>query len=472
MTFYFYDLETSGVSPRHDRVMQFAGQRTDMELTPIGEPDNFLIRLAPDVLPQPDAVLITGITPQKTVVEGISEVEFLKILTTRIVQQDTIFVGYNSVRFDDEFMRFMLWRNFYDAYEWQYKIGCSRWDLLDLVRMTRALRPDGIKWPFGPDGKASNRLELVASINKLKHDSAHDALSDVTASIAVAKMIKSRQPKLFDYLLNMRGKTKVSHLLSGGQPIIYTSGRYPEEYMKTTVVIKLADSQLRSGGFVYDLRIDPTPLINKSAVELAALWGERDREKPPFPVKILAYNRCPAVAPLGTLDKASQKRLQLDMKEIEKNLEILHDSPEFIQEIIKADEILAKAWQKPLIADEQAVDGMLYDGFINEEDKIKASAVRAARPQDLIKDNFNFDDQRLNLLLPLYKARNYPQDLTPDETVQWEAFRTTRLMSGGDSSRASRYFKRLQELSANAKGEAAYLLEELNLYGQSILPGG
>src|SRR4051794_2186078 len=106
-SFFFYDLETSGISPREARVMQFAGQRTDLDLKLIGEPVNELIKLSEDVLPDPDAVLITGITPQATLQDGITEAEFLELFHKDVATPDTIFVGFNTVRFDDEFMRYL-----------------------------------------------------------------------------------------------------------------------------------------------------------------------------------------------------------------------------------------------------------------------------------------------------------------------------------------------------------------------------
>src|SRR3989344_3472571 len=275
MTFYFYDLETSGVNPRADRIMQFGGQRTDMNLKPIGEPDNILIKLTDYVLPQPDAILIHGITPQKTKAEGISEAQFAKYLTNQVSMPNTIIVGFNNVRFDDEFIRHLLWRNFTDAYEWQWKNGCSRFDLLDVLRMTRALRPSGIKWPFAPDGKASNRLELISAINKLDHGSAHDALSDVKASVAIARLIRNKQPKLFDYLLNLRDKTKVKVLVNKRDPLIYTSGRYPSEHEKTTVAVAVVSHPEGRGMLMYDLRIDPSEFIKLDPSELAAKWSAR-----------------------------------------------------------------------------------------------------------------------------------------------------------------------------------------------------
>lgn len=472
MTFYFYDLETSGTDARRDRIMQFAGQRTDMNLKPIDQPDNVLVKLTDDVLPQPDAILTHGITPQKSRAEGISEAEFLKFFMAKVFQADTIMVGFNNIRFDDEFMRFSMWRNFYDAYEWQWKEGCSRWDLLDLVRITRALRPEGIKWPFAPDGQASVRLELLAVVNKLVHDSAHDALSDVQASIAVARMIQNKQPKLFDYLLRLRDKTRVKVLVGKGEPLVYTSGRYPGDYDKTTMAVAVAPHPDGRGMLMYDLRIDPSDYVKLDSSELAARWMARGEDAPYFPVKLLSYNHCPAVAPTSVLDDQSAKRLKLDKDLANKNLKKLKASKNFSQKLIAAAEIVYPKRQPQLVIDDQKVDEQLYDGFVNKVDRAKMSVVRAAKPEELSSLKLDFTDERLKLLLPLYKARNYPHSLSPTEQGWWEAFKTKRLLAGGEASQAAKYFKRIAELSQQTRRaqEQKYLLEELNLYGRSILP--
>ncbi len=257
LTFYFYDLETSGISSRAQRIMQFAGQRTDENFNQIGEPQNWLVKLTDEILPDPDAVLITGITPQKTLEEGFTEAEFLKLFYEEVVQPNTTLLGFNTIRFDDEFMRQTLWRNFYDPYEWQWQDGRSKWDLLDTVRMIRALRPEGIEWPLEPKRSrhisehgelvapksddenakemvSTNRLELLAKSNGLIHDNAHDALSDVHATISLAKLLRQKQPKIFDYLLSIREKKQVLELVSSKdpQPFLYTSGRYSNVWEK------------------------------------------------------------------------------------------------------------------------------------------------------------------------------------------------------------------------------------------------
>ena len=117
-TFFFYDLETSGLNPRQDRIMQFAGQRTTLDFEPIGEPYNILVKLNDDTLPSPDALMVTGITPQQTQAEGYTEAEFARILVNEVFTEDTIVVGFNNIRFDDEFIRALFWRTFNDPYEW------------------------------------------------------------------------------------------------------------------------------------------------------------------------------------------------------------------------------------------------------------------------------------------------------------------------------------------------------------------
>lgn len=470
--FYFYDLETSGFNPRTARIMQFAGQRTDLDLNPIGEPDNILIKITPDTLPDPDAILVTGITPQTTLTDGVTEAEFSKYLINEICVPGTIMTGYNNVRFDDEFLRFILWRNFYDAYEWHWKDDCSRWDLLDVVRMTRALRPEGIEWPFAPDGKPSNRLEYLTSVNNLNHESAHDALSDVNALIAIARMIMQKQPKLFDYLLMLRDKKKVEALITSGQPVVYASGRYPSEYEKTTIAVMLAADPNKNGALMYDLRVDPHDFTKFSAEKLAELWSLRGKEAPYFPVKSLAYNKCPAVAPLNVLDDASAERIKIDTKVINENLKKIKAAKDFGKKLAEAAQSMKPPSQAKLVVSELEVDGMLYDGFVPDADKTKMRVVRAANIQDAGDLHLDFADERLRALLPLYKARNFPKSLSQEEQEQWEKFCQHRLMDQEKNSWAARYFKRLDELNASAgtNSQNQYLLEELNLYGQAIMP--
>jgi len=473
-SFFWYDLETSGIRPRDARIMQFAGQRTDMDLNPIGDPVNVLIKLGEDILPDPDAVLITGITPQQTLEDGLTEVEFLKLFFEQVATPDTIFVGFNTVRFDDEFIRFLLYRNFYDPYEWQYKDGKSRWDILDLVRMTRALRPEGIKWPTNGDGVATNRLELLTSLNGLDHENAHDALSDVSASIDFAKLLKEKQPKLFNYLLNLRGKNDVKKFLEANPTFIYTSGKYDNETEKTAVV-RVLHTDDSKGAIVYDLRHDPTEFLKLSAEELAERWRRTKEPDAPtrLPVKTIKYNRCPALSPTGLLsDKGVQERLKVTPEIVNAHNAILRANPDFVANVVRArnlmDDERGEQWSKEKPVPEAA----LYDGGVTADtDKKLMSVVRAADPAELSEIAGDFHDARLQQMLPRYKARNFSTELTDEERAEWEQYRYHALLDGGEESRLAKFMKRLSELAESEAGQdKRYLLEELQLYAESIMP--
>ncbi len=472
-TFFFYDLETTGFRPREARIVQFAGQRTDMDLKPISQPLDYYIKITEDTLPDPDAVLITGITPQKTLAEGITEAEFMKIFHEQAVTPGTIFVGFNNIRFDDEFMRYLHYRNFYEPYEWQYKDGRSRWDLLDVVRMTRALRPAGIKWPFDVEGRPTNRLELITALNKLDHQHAHDALNDVLATIDVARLIKKKQPKLFDYLLKLRDKQKISQLVLSGQPFVYTSGKYPGEYEKTTVGIMIAEHPNGRGALIYDLREDPTQFVELSTQQLAEAWKRRwNEEGVRLPVKTLQFNRCPAVAPLSVLDAASRKRLKIKLADIEKHAKLLTTMKEWIGRVCQALDILDQQQQTSLLLQDRSVDEQLYDAFLPRHDRDSLRLVQTAQPDELSELSSKFNDGRLQALLPLYKARNFPEHMNNEERSVWERYRYQRIFGGDDKSRAARFSARLAQLSAEPglSDQERYVLEELRLYAESIVP--
>jgi exodeoxyribonuclease I len=464
-SFFFYDLETSGFDPKRQRIMQFAGQRTDMNLKPVGEPVNVLVKLSEEVLPSPEAVLITGITPQKTIEEGYPEAEFLKILHDKVFAPGTIIAGFNNVRFDDEFMRFTLYRNFYDAYEWAWQDGRSRWDFLDVVRMVRALRPESIKWPVSDDGQPTNRLELLSFENGLDHLKAHDAMSDVEALIGVARLVKQKQPKMFDYLLKLRTKNEVAKVVSldDPQPFAYTSGRYPKGTLHTTVAYPVAPGGTSGTVIVYDLRHDPSDWAAMTVDELRQLrfanYEQRQMEGfVSLPAKELAYNRCPAVAPVGVIDKEAQERIKIDMQLVAQNLAKLRasDLPEKLRELFARQPF-------PKIDDP---DARLYDGFLPDNDRAKLNAVRNAKPEELADFHPDFTDERLAELLTRYKARNYPQTLSSDEREAWEAYRTGRLQQ-----ELPVYMQKLAQLSQQAQTtDSHFILSELQLWAESIAP--
>jgi hypothetical protein len=273
-SFLFYDLETFGQDPRRTRISQYAAIRTDADLNEIDTPVSFFVRPADDLLPSPMATLVTGITPQQALAEGISEAEAFDRINEQLSRPGTCALGYNTLRFDDEFVRYGLFRNFHDPYEREWRNGNSRWDLLDMLRLMRAMRPDGIQWPLREDGATSFKLEHLAEANNVREGDAHEALSDVRATIGMARLFKQSQPRLWDYALKLRDKRFVGGLLdvAAMKPVLHISMRYPASRLCAAPVLPLAvHPTINNRVIVFDLEGDRRP---------AGTAGRGDRTAP------------------------------------------------------------------------------------------------------------------------------------------------------------------------------------------------
>jgi exodeoxyribonuclease-1 len=471
-TLYWHDYETSGTDPRYDRPIQFAGIRTDEDLNIIGEPLMIFCKPSGDYLPHPQAALVTGLTPQQAEKDGLSEAEFIAKIHAELAEPGTCGVGYNSLRFDDEFTRFTLFRNFYDAYAREWQNGNSRWDIIDMVRLTRALRPDGIEWPDREDGKPSFRLEALTAANGIEHSGAHDALADVYATIEMAKLIKTAQPKLYDYVFERRRKQQLAPLLNlhERKPVVHVSRMYPSEYFGTALVVPLAKDPTNSNGIiVYDLRHDPSDLIELDADTL------RERLFTPTAdlaegvqrpaLKTLHINKCPVVVPENTLDDAAATRLQIDRTQHYQHLEMLNAVGDLTQK-------LNSIFTAPDYDAIDDPDASLYGGgFFSDNDKRKMDLIRSAEPEMLKTLSVPFEDGRLPELLFRYRARNWPETLNNDEQEQWLSYRQQRL---GDNApmtilNLSRFETALAESrEQDLSSEDHQVLLELEKYAQNL----
>lgn len=469
-TFFFYDLETSGFNARYDRIMQFAGQRTDDELELIGQPVNLLVKLTDDILPSPGAVLTTHITPQMTVADGISEADFCRYFLEQVATPDTTILGYNSTRFDDEFIRHTLWRNFHDPYQWAWAEGRDRWDLLDVTRLVRALRPEGISWPTKRVAETDQLITTVnlvdmAKCNGFENDNAHDALADVKALINLARLLRQSQPTMWRYLLDHHDKHSVLNIITPGQPkpFVYASGRYSSSYQKTTVATVIAEGRTPNSYLVWDLRYDPADFTSLSEAEiLSNLTADRATRRQddfvPVPIKELSINKCPAVAPLGVLDSASEVRISLSRTEAMKHYHQLNSQAGLAKR-------LTKVWRKrPAFPPASDVEGKLYDSFTPKSDQAKIRLVAAADSTGLADLHPNFTDERLDELLFRYKARQYPASLSESEEERWRKFRRAKL-----ERELPAYLSELSKLASSLAADQ-FILEELQLWAESIAP--
>ena len=474
-TFLWHDYETFGANVRRDRPAQFAGIRTDAELNEIGQPLMLYCKPAPDFLPNPEACLITGITPQLCLERGVPEREFAAQIERAFAQAGTIGVGYNTIRFDDEITRFMFWRNLIDPYAREWQNDCGRWDLLDVARLTYALRPDGIEWPTHDDGKPSFRLADLARANALAHEAAHDALSDVRATIALARLIRARQPRLFDFALGLHKKDRVAAELGlpatrqSARPFLHVSGMFPAERGCLAVMWPLASHPTNKNELLaWDLAHDPAELATLDVPTLRQRLFTRSAELPEgvtrLPLKGVHLNKSPmVVGNLNTLTPAMAERWGIDRELAQRHADIARAMPDM-------NAIWPQVYARPKETTPD-VDEDLYGGFIGNADRRRLDHLRSLSPAELAHARAGFDDARLEQLLFRYRARNFADTLAPDEAARWEAHRVARLLDGeGGAFNVDQYFAQIDVLSATADERAERILGALHEYAEAIAP--
>jgi exodeoxyribonuclease-1 len=435
-TFLWHDYETFGADPMRDRPAQFAAQRTDANLDPVGKPLTWYCAPADDVLPHPMACLITGITPQEARRKGLRETEFAARIHAEMMQPGTCSAGFNSIRFDDTVTRNLFYRNLRDPYEREYRNGNTRWDLIDLARMCYALRPEGVHWPEHEPGKPSFRLGDLSAANGIAHAGAHEALSDVRATIGLARRLRAAQPRLFDWGLEMRDQAQVARLLDPvePQPVLHSSARIAATRGCTTLVLPLALVPDRPKSvIVFDLSADPAPLIREPADVIHDLVFTAAEDLPDelerLPLKVIHGNHVPMLAPLATLKGADTGRIGLDPERCLEHARRLLPNLEPVR--AKVSEIYARPPE--LHAASSDPDHLLYSGgFFSAGDRHLMKKVLAVPPADLPRHLWSFQDPRLPLMLFRYRARNFPETLSTEEAQTWDRDRRRRLVDSTD----------------------------------------
>ncbi|MDD1618854.1 MAG: exodeoxyribonuclease I [Methylococcaceae bacterium] len=470
-TFYWHDYETFGIDPQRDRPVQFAGLRTDADFNIIDDPLVIYCKPAPDCLPNPDSCLITGITPQLAEKKGVCEAEFIRQIYHQLAQPNTCTLGYNNLRFDDEVTRNCLYRNFYDPYAREWQNGNSRWDIIDVVRAARALRPEGIQWPVNEEGRPSLRLDQLTIANGIIHEAAHDALSDVYATIGIARLVKQAQPKLYQFLLQHRVKAKVLELLqlNSFKPVVHISGKYAVDKNCLAIVLPICKHPTNTNGvIVYDLSIDPEPMLSLSIEDIQQRLFTATEDLPEgvtrIPLKTVHINKCPVLAPVSVIKPDDAQRLNIDLAVCESNIDKIKAATGLAEKLatVFSDHTYSEQDSDPDLA-------IYSGGFFSEADRQKMAKIRVMPPEQLAKSESSFSDSRLPEMLFRYRARNYPETLSADEQLRWKEFCMNRLTGrqAGAGITLDAYFSRLHELRNN-KNINADIINALDAYAVEL----
>lgn len=464
-TFYWHDYETWGVSPAEDMPSQFAGVRTDMDFNIIGEPLNILCKPALDVVPHAEACLVTGITPQHAEQKGVSEREFFAAIHSELARPGTCGVGYNSLRFDDEVTRYGLYRNFYDPYAREWQSGNSRWDIIDMLRLCYAVRPDGIQWPRRDDGVVSFKLEQLTQVNGLSHEAAHDALSDVYATIGVARLVKQTHPQLFDHVFSLRKKQLAQQALAVGshKPVLHISSRFGSEFACGSLILPVVQHATNKNEILcVDLRYSPAPLLELAPERIAELLFTRVDDLPEgidrIPLKSVHINRCPIVLTPKLLDEKVAERMSLDWAQCE-----VH------RKQLLAMDGLAKKLQAVMAVNKfdnrgKEAEALLYDGFVGNADKQLMQGIPHSSGEKLAQGVYPFEDERLPALFFRYRARNFSGSLSDEEWQDWLQYCRDKLLGEGSLEVEIENIERLLDAGTTVKGEG--VLNQLKAYLQ------
>ncbi len=470
-TFFWHDYETFGRVPRRDRPAQFAGIRTDADLNEIGPPVMAYCRPSADYLPDPESCLLTGILPQTCLEHGVAEHAFAELIQRELAQPGTIGVGYNSIRFDDEVTRHLFWRNLIDPYAREWQNQCGRWDILDVVRATWALRPDGIAWPTHEDGRPSFKLEHLTQANGVLHEAAHDALSDVRATIALARLIKTRQPKLWDFCLRLRRKDEVLREMGVGRPFLHVSGMYGTERGGLALVWPLAPHPTNKNEvIVWDLATDPTELLGLDVETIRQRVFSRAEALPEgvtrLPLKTIHINKSPIViGNLKTLGAETAAKWGLDVAQALKHAELAAQKGHTLAGMWPA------VFDRPKPEGTPDVDEDLYGGFVGNEDRRSLERLRQLGPEQLADKRPAFADKRLDELLFRYRARNFPHTLSEAEQQQWQSHCAHRLHDGaGGAMTLESFFERIDVLGEEVDERGQDILGALVDYATEIAP--
>jgi exodeoxyribonuclease-1 len=472
-SFLFYDLETFGADPRTSRIAQFAAMRTDTDLNEIEEPISIFVKPADDLLPSPVATLITGISPQRALHEGMNEAQAFAIIFDEMARPETCTLGYNSLRFDDEFVRHGLFRNFYDAYEREWRAGNCRWDLLDVLRLAHALRPEGLIWPKREDGATSFKLEHLAEANGVRIGDAHEALSDVRALIGLARKFRQAQPRLWDYALKLRDKRFAASLIdvAAMTPVLHVSQRFPASRLCSAPVVPLArHPRIDNRVIVFDLEQDPETLLRLSPEEIADRLFTPAADLPEgesrIALKEIHLNKCPVLVAWDHLRASDFERLHIDPSQAQARAALLRDAGPALAEKVR--QVFASERDRT----PPDVDASLYDGFMGDGDKRIFAEVRATPPLALGAKTFGFRDPRLPELLFRYRARNWPETLSASERARWDDYRRLRLCEQRGLSEYSFDTFRAEIVSLRlahaGDGSRQALLDRLEAWGQEL----
>lgn len=383
MSFVFYDTETTGANTSFDQILQFAAIKTDNELNVI---DQFEIRcrILPHVIPHPAAMRVTGVTAEMLVDQRLpSHYEMACAIREKMTAwSPAIFIGYNSIEFDEHLFRQMFYKTLHPPYLTNSP-GNARSDVLRMMQAVHLFSPQALTFPLNDKGLPILKLERVAPLNGFNHANAHDALADVHATIHMSRLVRDKAPDVWSSFMRFCHKAAVLDYI-GDERVFCLSEFYFGRPYSWPVTILGVSKDIPSEAYAFDLSNDPDELAALSEQNLVARLG-----RSPKIIRKLRANAAPIIMPIDDAP-AICKFHAVGADEIERRADRLADDPQLRAYLVAC--FLASAEEREA---SEHVEKQLYDGFFSAADQRRMGQFHTLPWQDRVHLVEEFEDPRL-----------------------------------------------------------------------------
>ena len=357
MSYVFWDTETTGISTSFDQILQFAAVKTDAEFNELDRIE-LRCRLHPHVAPNPGALRVTGMSIEQITDPALPcHYDMVRQVRARFLEwSPAIFIGYNSIKFDEELFRKALFRTLHSPYLTNTS-GNGRADAMNLVQAAAALQPGCLEVPTGDNGKSVFKLDRLAPANGFDYSNAHDAMADVLATVHLARCVSERAPEVFSRFVRFAMKSSVAAFLEEEDAVLLTEYYFSRPYHFVVAPFG-SDPDNPAKVYCLDLKHDLDWVASLPPDQLA-VWVNRS----PKPVRSIRTNAPPALAAIDEVAEDIFGPLSPDL--IAERARRLRDDPDLCDRIMDAVMASAVAYEDPAHVEEQLYSG----GFVQPADQ-------------------------------------------------------------------------------------------------------
>jgi exodeoxyribonuclease I len=455
MSFVFYDTETTGIDTSFDQILQFAAIKTDENLNII-ERFEIRSRLLPFVVPAPGALRVTKMTIDRLHDPATaSHYDMVRAIRSKLGEwSPAIFLGYNSLRFDEELMRRALYQTLHNPYLTNRDGNC-RGDVMPLVQACTEFEPDCLSVPYGDKGKPVFKLDQLAPANGFAHDNAHDALSDVEATIHMCRLVRDGADDLWNRFLRFTQKAAAVEFLEEGEPFLLTEFYFNKP--KHMPVLRIGqDSEQANVSVCFDLTHDLNSFRNLTDTQLQSLVVSS-----PKPLRKIKANAAPTMTPLEDVPEHLLGDLTPDEIEARAN-ELQSD------EALKARLLAAYEATKTVYEPNEHVEKQIYEGFAVNADEHLMTQFHAMPWENRHTLTGQFQNPKFGFLAKRLIFAHDPNCLPHGCQQEMTAHVHSRVAAPDDSgvkwTTLTKALGECEKLLSNAAAEDVALLQDYHQY--------